>query len=215
MKIIRPSFRVEVPRPFNRAAGIRMLKQIERIARTAYKSEDRITPNSYLAFVRDRLMGNPEDIHTACLEFGGMITVRFVCDRGVSHEIVRHRLCSFLQESTRYCDYSKGRFGGDIQLIHPPCLSPEQRRRREDLFWAIQSVYNLEISEGLGAQIARGVLPTALKTEINVGANPTEWRHIFRKRIPKKAHPQMRELMIPLLEQFKAAIPVLFDDIKL
>ena len=137
-------------------------------------------------------------------------TVRFVCDRGISHEIVRHRLASYSQESTRYCNYGKN----GITLIHPPELTADQQTRREDLFWAVQSVYETELREGLPPQIARGVLPTALKTELVMTANFREWRHFFKLRAAPAAHSQLRELTIPLLAEFKARIPVLFGDIK-
>jgi thymidylate synthase (FAD) len=143
------------------------------------------------------------------------LTVKFIVDRGVSHEIVRHRLAAYAQESTRYCNYSNDKFSGSITLIHSECLTEFQRKRREDYFWKTQELYDLEISEGLTPQIARGILPTALKTEIVVTANLREWRHILKLRTAKTAHPQMREVMIPLLKELKTKIPVIFDDIEI
>jgi thymidylate synthase (FAD) len=141
------------------------------------------------------------------------MTVRFVCDRGVSHEIVRHRIASFSQESTRYCNYSKDKFGREITVISP-------------CFWSIGSVafdawatacsaaeraYFYLIDHGAKPQEARSVLPNSLKTEIVVTANLREWRHIFRLRCSEKAHPQMREVMLPLFSETRTRIPILFD----
>lgn len=182
-----------------------MLTLIERAARTCYKSEDRITGQSAPKFVKMLL----DRGHHAMLEFG-FICVRFVCDRGVSHELVRHRLCAFAQESTRYCDYS----GGGILVVRPPEIRGDALLDAwEDAILTSQEAYDALRREGATPQIARAVLPTCLKTEIVVGANPREWRHIFTLRTAKTAHPQMRELMVPLLAEMKQLVPVLFDDI--
>jgi len=126
-------------------------------------------------------------------------TVRIVCDRGVSHEIVRHRLVAYSQESTRFCNYAEGCLSSNgITLIHPPGLSAYQLSRRERHFWDTQALYDAEIGEGVKPQIARGVLPTCLKTELYMTCDWREWQHIFKLRDHEKAHPQMRELMEPL-----------------
>lgn len=159
------------------------------------------------------------------LEFGGMITVKFICDRGVSHELVRHRVASFAQESTRYCNYGKDEH---ITFIIPCWITEIE----EDVYifgdnncddipnkiWFAQmleneSNYNHLIKLGWSPQQARSVLPNSLKTEVNVSANIREWRHILKLRTATAAHPQMRELMCPLLDEFKSRIPILFDDI--
>lgn len=138
------------------------------------------------------------------LEYGNpnlmAMTVKFICDRGVSHELVRHRIASFAQESTRYCNYG----GKGISIIHPPNLTEDQIRRRERHFWEVQKLYDTEILEGVKPEIARGVLPTALKTEIVVTASFAEWQHIFNLRLygtTGKPHPQMDEVMQILKEQ--------------
>jgi len=193
--------------------GNEMLKRIERAGRTCYKSEDKITDESAPAFVKKIMaMG-----HESVLEHE-KVTVRVVCDRGVTHEIVRHRLCAFSQESTRYCDYHKN---GEIQVIDP-CFWPENSGvpsiEDKRALWLISMIdaerkYNALRERGASPQEARSVLPNSLKTEIVVTADLREWRHIFNLRTSKKAHPQMREIMIPLLAEFKQRIPVVFDDI--
>jgi thymidylate synthase (FAD) len=162
--------------------------------------------------------------HEAMIEFFD-ITVKFTCDRGVSHEIVRHRLASYAQESTRYCNYSKDKFDNQITFIIPCWIDverlnqpyDEQERRPEGIWYAslltAEASYNLLIEKGWQPQQARSVLPNSLKTEINVKMNLREWRHFFRLRCATAAHPQMRELAIPLLKELKIKIPVLFDDI--
>jgi thymidylate synthase (FAD) len=167
--------------------------------------------------------------HEAMIEFGPSITVKFVCDRGVSHEFVRHRLASFAQESTRYCDYENGH----VAYIIPPWLSelPEDEYvslerlkpllpdMKDGAFDWLQSLmqdeekYKTLRDKGWSPQEARSVLPNALKTEINIKGNIREWRHIFKMRVPNSAHPQAYELMRPLLDEFKEKIPILFDDI--
>ena len=190
--------------------GNEMLKRIERAGRTCYKSEDKITDESAPAFVKKIMaMG-----HESVLEHE-KVTVRVVCDRGVTHEIVRHRLCAFSQESTRYCDYHKN---GEIQVIAPLFWVNKGEKDEEWLTWLdamkyAEDHYNKLRDMGASPQEARSVLPNSLKTEIVVTADLREWRHIFNLRTSKKAHPQMREIMIPLLAEFKQRIPVVFDDI--
>jgi len=149
--------------------------------------------------------------------------VRFICDRGVTHELVRHRLCAFSQESTRYCNYK-----GGVTFVIPPWveyLSPGQYESGDysgligaEYSWA-DAMYSSEcwyldlLDCGWSPQQARSVLPNSLKTEIVVTANFREWRHIFKLRCSKAAHPQMREIMIPLLEEMKRLRSVFFNDI--
>ena len=131
---------------------------------------------------------------------------------GNSHELVRHRICAFSQESTRYCNYNSESKGG-INIIHPNDLTPEQYKRREKLYRMIESVYDAEISDGLLPQIARGVLPNALKTEIITTANIRQWRHMLKLRVAPNAHPQIREVMITLLMLLNEYMGVFFEDI--
>jgi len=133
------------------------------------------------------------------------VTVKFYCDRGVSHELVRHRLCAFSQESTRYCDYL-----GGVSYIEPPWELDESDKA---LLGLIEQHYQKKLKQGQSPQQARYFLPNGLKTEIVTTCNLREWRHIFKLRTAKAAHPQMREIMRPLLDEFKEQIPVIFDDI--
>lgn len=187
-----------------------VLKQIELAARTCYKSEDRITHDSASALIK-RIIDYG---HHSVIEHVN-ITVRFVCDRGVTHELVRHRLASYSQESTRYANYSKEKFGREITVIKPsfwPEDSPEYLEW-EAVMEQIEKSYMRLIQLGASPEQARSVLPTSLKTEIVMTCNIREWRHVLNLRCSKEAHPQMRELMVPLLYELHERLPVLFDDI--
>ena len=215
MKIVKSGFDILSPEvtsssDYLETAFIREAKLIEIAGRTAYKSEDKITKSSYDSFIRKIIKNG----HEAVIEFGSMM-VKFITDRGVSHEIVRHRLCSFLQESTRYCNYMNDKFDNEIAVIEPAGYDQwgdvEKAQWWEGMAFA-ESKYGQLIGEGLTPQQARAVLPNSLKTEICVRANFREWRHIFRLRaISKAAHPDMRSLIIPLYEQCKALLPCVFD----
>lgn len=193
------------------------LDLIEAAGRTCYKSEDNITSQSHLAFVEMILKRG----HDSVLEHASA-SVRFVCDRGVSHEIVRHRIASYSQESTRYCDYN----GGHVEFIIPPWVdiaegTYEMRNFPAILadnpwFWAMinaENSYKALRKYGWTPEKARSVLPNSLKTELVMTANLREWRHFFKLRTAPAAHPQMREITIPLLEEFMVLVPVVFDDI--
>ena len=186
----------------------KQLKLIELAGRTAYKSEDKITDDSAKEFA---LMINKRN-HEAVLEHS-FLSVKFITDRGVSHEIVRHRLCSFTQESTRYCDYSKDKFDKQLTFIKPIGMDDKNRF----IIWQTAMIqaekyYLMMIDNKENPQQARSVLPNSLKTEIVVSANFREWKHIFRLRaISKAAHPQMRDLMIPLYNYCKEQLPEIFD----
>jgi thymidylate synthase (FAD) len=174
-----------------------------------------ITGQSAAGFVRMLLRNG----HESVLEHE-KITVKFVCDRGVSHELVRHRLASFSQESTRYCNYSSNKFGGDVTFIIPPFFKDDETEERSEneIIWK-NAMYHAErsyiqlIKCGWTPQQARSVLPNSLKTEIVVTANIREWRLILKQRTDFKTHPQMRELMCPLLDELTRRLPELFDDI--
>jgi thymidylate synthase (FAD) len=185
-------------------------KNIEAAGRTCWKSEDKIGENSACEFI-EKIKGYN---HASVLEHGA-ITVRFVIDRGVSHELVRHRIASFSQESTRYCNYTKGKFDSEITVIKP-CFWPEGSY--EYSVWALacknaEIDYFKLIQYGAKAQEARSVLPNSLKTELVMTANPREFMHIFELRCAPAAHPQMREVMIPLLHEFAYKWPSIFGDL--
>ena len=206
MKIINASYSIETP-----IDGAEILKRIEKAGRTCYKSEDRITEESAKSFVQKLI----ERGHESVLEHES-ITVRFICDRGVSHEIVRHRIASFSQESTRYCNYSNDRFGYEITFIKPYFL---KEGTAAYALWSTAMhlaniMYSDMLAEGCTPQEARSVLPNSTKTEVVMTANLREWRHFLKLRTAKAAHPQMRELTVPLLKELQERIPVVFDDIK-
>jgi len=186
----------------------KILSIIEKAGRTCYKSEAKGDASS---FIRGLIRNG----HHSVIEHASM-TVKFICDRGVTHELVRHRLASYSQESTRYCNYSKDKFGNEITVIKPPGLSAGE----DDEIWirAMQHAENayLEmIDTGLSPQIARSVLPNSLRAEIVMTANMREWRHVLTLRTSEKAHPQIRSLMLGLLCILREWLPELFEDIPL
>jgi thymidylate synthase (FAD) len=201
MTVIKPSFMIETP-----VDGAQMLRNIERYARTCYKSEGKATETSAPEFVRRLLHVNK---HAGIIEHE-FVTVRIICDRGVSHELVRHRLASYLQESTRYCNYKSG-----VVLI-APCFwaeDTEQYRLWYIAMMGAERVYVDLLAKGATPQQARSVLPNSVKTEVVMTANLRSWRNVFQLRTAPGAHPSMREIMVPLLNEFKSLIPVVFDDI--
>lgn len=206
MKIIKPS--VELLNPPTYAE---LLCRIEAAGRTCYKSESRINYNSAEPFVRNIIKRG----HEAVLEHGSL-TIRFICDRGVSHEIVRHRLAAYCQESTRYCNYAKGDFGGEITVIEP-CFfgkgTPLYRIWERSCLTSETAYFDL-LTEGCTPQEARSVLPNSLKTEVVMTADIREVRHFLKLRTSPAAHPQMREVAIPLLRLCKESYPVFFEDIE-
>jgi thymidylate synthase (FAD) len=181
------------------------LELIEEAGRTCYKSEDKITKESAPIFAAAILKRQ----HDSVIEHASA-TVRFVCDRGVSHEIVRHRLASYSQESTRYCDYR-----GEVAFVIPPwCKEGEYGFKAwSEAMEAAEAYYKYLRSFGWKPQQARAVLPNSLKTEVVMTANLREWRHFFRLRTASAAHPQMREVAVPLLLDMRQRIPVIFDGI--
>jgi thymidylate synthase (FAD) len=184
-----------------------MLKSIETAGRTAYKSENLMTEGSSERFVK-MLQSRG---HESVMEHIN-ITVRFICDRGVSHELVRHRLAAYTQESTRYVNYGKK----GLSVIDPVVFNKNSEKHAvwEEAMQQAEHFYNRLIEMGAKPEEARTVLPQSTKTEIVTTCNIREWRNIFRLRTSPAAHPQMREIMIPLLEKFQAEMPVLFGDIK-
>lgn len=242
MKIIKPSYEIRTSLPEN---GLYILKDLEEDARTCYQSGVQATNDGESAkkLVRHLIRSG----HEAAIE-GYDIKVRFTCDRGVSHELVRHRMASFTQESTRWCNYADGKFGSEITVIEPVEFEGLDEDKKDEAYLLfLDAEYNASADANLGLmelggdyiayanwehacaeaehaylqldalnfkpQMARSVLPTCLKTVINVKANVREWRHILKLRTAPDAHPEMRRLMVPLLREFQQKIPVLFDDI--
>ncbi|QTE70058.1 FAD-dependent thymidylate synthase [Clostridiales bacterium FE2011] len=207
MKIIKPSFVIE-----EELDGNKIIKKIEQYGRTCYKSEDRISEESAKRFIQNILKRG----HESVIEHE-KITVRVVCDRGVSHEIVRHRLASYSQESTRYCNYSNAKFGAELTFILPVFWENEDRKKELELWKKAmenaEKSYFALLEAGAEPQEARSVLPNSLKTEIVMTMNLREWRHFFRLRTSEAAHPQMRQIAQAILFEFRKKVPIIFDDI--
>lgn len=208
MKIVEPSVEILFPEELKN-----VLKKIEIAARTCYKSEDAITEDSAKSMVA-HLSRNG---HGAMLEHAD-ISVRVVCDRGVTHEIVRHRVASYAQESTRYCNYSKGKFGNEITVIRPLFFADGTPEYLEWLMacQAAEKAYLSLISAGRTPQEARSVLPTSLKTEIIIKMNIREWIHFFNLRAVGKTgkpHPQMEQVASMILDKFNKELPELFSGV--
>lgn len=151
--------------------------------------------------------------HESVLEHASVSFI-ITTDRGVTHEIVRHRVAmSYSQESTRYCNYTKDKWGGSITLLQPPGLQGAALTLWERSVRATETAYFDLTSGGISPQIARSVLPNSLKAEIGVTGNFRSWRHFLRLRTSPKAHPQMRQIAEMIREHLLALSPVCFDDI--
>ena len=180
-----------------------LLQDIERIGRVCYKSEHRITSSSAAPFVRSII----ERGHESVLEHIS-ITVRFVTDRAIANELVRHRIAAYSQESTRYCNYKD-----KIEFIYPKNVSDKQLQLIMEACACAATTYQELIADGVTPEVARDVLPLCTKTELIATYNLREWRHVLRLRTDKAAHPKMRELMQTLLQFFQGLVPIIFDDI--
>ncbi len=201
MLIVKPSAKLNWITP-NAA------EQIERIARTCYKSEDKIGPGTAAKMIHMLI----EREHLAMIEHASA-SIHFVCDRGVSHEMVRHRLASYAQESTRYCNYAINKFGNEITIVRPlewNCPSDDiwyEAMRQAETHYL--NLIRLKVSP----QMARSVLPNSLKTEIHMTCNFREWLHFFKMRTAPAAHPQMREIALMALQILSDKCPEVFRQI--
>ncbi len=205
MKIISPEFYIE-----DKIDGQEILKKLEKSGRTCYKSEENITEQSSEKMIKFLIQKG----HESVLEHE-KITIRIICDRGITHEIVRHRIASYAQESTRYCNYSNNKFNNELTFIKPCFWDDESENMKlwEETMQNIENTYLNMIKLGAKPEEARSILPNSLKTEIVVTMNMREWRHFFKLRTAKEAHPQMREIAIKILMELKKVIPVIFEDI--
>lgn len=192
--------------------GVKELKLIELAGRTAYKSENNISDDisSAKRFVNMIVKLG----HESVLEHS-LLTVRFTCDRGVSHEIVRHRMAAYTQESTRYCNYASGKFGREITFVAPSTLKKDSIEYFE---WyqacdEAEKNYIACMQLNMKPEQARAVLPMSVKTEVVMSANYREWKHFLKLRCAKTAHPDIRKLALELLCELQLRIPVVFDDI--
>lgn len=204
MKIIKPSY--EILTPINRE---KILKRIEYVSRVCYKSENKITENSAAKFVASIVTSG----HHAMIEFFD-ITVKLICTRGVTHQLVRHRLASYAQESTHYCNYTKDRFNNEITVIDPIYWEnkPELQEIHLNAMCFAESFYKDLIKKGAKAKDARCVLPIGIKTEIVIKANLREWLHIFNLRTSKHAHTEIKYLMTKIYEEFNKELPEIYTN---
>jgi thymidylate synthase (FAD) len=199
-KILRPTSRNWAP----------MLKDIERAARNCYRSEGHVRPGSDRRLVA-KLLDNG---HEAMLEHAPNISVLFFVPRGLTHEYVRHRLASFAQESTRWCNYNQDKFGNQISVIpYMDGLTPAQVKRRKAVWAQLEQVYLAEIAEGIKPQQARDNLLICTQSDLIITTNVRHWRLIFSLRDEEHAHPQMQWLMHRLVTDFRRRVPLLFDDV--
>ncbi len=220
MKIIEPSIEV-----LDNLDGQAILKKIEKIGRVCYKSENNITEDSAERFIQNIIKNG----HESVLEHVS-ISVRVICDRGVSHEIVRHRITAYSQESTRYCNYSQKKFNKELTFIKPIYFENKNNQEINNIIYndfaynnyekwvltcnAIEENYFEMLDDGATPEEARSILPNSLKTEIVMTMNLREWRHFFKLRCSKRAHIQMRQIANMILDEFKKEIPIIFDDIE-
>lgn len=198
MLIVKPSVQLLWTTP-------NALQEIERAGRVCYKSEDRITRRSANRFVT----GLIERGHLAVIEHASA-SFLFVCDRGVSHETVRHRIASYCQESTRFCNYGKDKFAAQIRVVKPSWKTKDQERVWKTACETAEAAYMRLLSLGATPQEARSVLPTCLKTEVVMTANFREWLHFRELRTSPKAHPQMRELALRVDRILARKFPCVF-----
>lgn len=194
-------------------AGIRLLKKIEWCGRVSHRSEDAQTDESWKRFIETVVLGHGD---WSIVEHA-TATVDMLVDRGITHEVVRHRLFSYTQESTRFVNYEKKMPAGFIDPL--TSIAGTGYAPSASVIWdrainVVEQCYRELISMGLAPQIARSVFPNALASRIIITGNLRNWRHFFIMRTTKEAHPQMREVTIPLLAEFKSRIPILFDDIE-
>ena len=214
MNIIKPTYMITNPDLDDPKTEMRIYRQIEAAGRTCYKSEQAFDDETAKRFILERIRQGHESI----LEHASM-TVRFVVDRGVSHELVRHRLASFAQESTRYCNYSKGQFGNELTFIKPWFFHKEDKAYDAwiQAMAVAEESYMRMIKYGCPPEQARTVLPNSLKTEVVMTTNMREWRHFLKLRAvgtTGKPHPQMVEVAMPLLSELRLKLPILFEDIR-
>lgn len=183
-------------------------REIERAGRTCYKSEKKINETSAREFCTMLRKSG----HHAMIEHA-MASFRIITDRGITHEIVRHRLASYAQESTRYCNYSKDKFDNQCSFIQPPDLNQEQLWIWRVACTNAEQTYFELLAKGCTPQIARSVLPNCLKTEIVMMANLREWRHFIKLRGSQAAHPQIRPIAYRIWCELMQVAPSIFEDL--
>lgn len=205
MKIIEPS--AELAQDLNAAE---IMRHLERAGRVCYKSESKISDASAEKFIANIIKSGHESVieHVS-------VTFKIICDRGVTHEIVRHRLASYSQMSTRYCDYSGEKFGGELSFIKPCFWADDDENFQlwRKTMQQLEKVYLEMRKNGARPEQARSILPNSLATEIFMTANLREWRHFLKLRTSPRAHPQMRQVALQICAILKENLPVIFSDI--
>ena len=196
MEFIEPSYEI-----IDELNGQAIIKKIEKCGRVCYKSEARITDDSAEKFIRGIIKSG----HESVLEHVSF-SVRFIVSRAIANEIVRHRIASYSQESTRYCNYK-----GGIKVIIPKAAENDENYKL--ICSQTEKQYQKMLNEGYRPEIARGILPNDLKTELIMSANLREWRHFFKLRAESHAHPELRRVTVPLLKELIQKIPAVFSDI--
>ncbi len=207
MKLVKPCHEI-----LTELDELKILKHIEKIGRVCYKSEDKITEDSCVPFAKMLINKG----HESVLEHFS-ISVRLICDRAIANELVRHRLCSISQESTRFVSYNKDKLTFIIPEQFEDYSKLKVGESKSYFSWfnlcvEAEAAYMNMLAQGQSAQQARAVLPLSLKTELIVTTNLREWRHIFNLRCQRSAHPDMRRVMIPLFKELKEKLPVVFYD---
>jgi len=205
VKLILPTF--EIINPESRDAGVAMLRRIETFARISHRSEDRQTDDSWERFIQAVVLQHADwSVTEHC-----SATVIFRLDRGVTHELVRHRIGAYTQESTRFVNYGNK----EIEFIIPEFADNEMAFKSwQNSVMEAETSYKLLLKYGAAPQIARSVLPNATASTIAVTYNLRNWRHVFMMRTTKETHPDLRRVMIPLLQEFKQRVPLLYDDVE-
>ena len=208
MKIIEQSYEIDHFEPKED------VRRICRAARICYKSSELTDFNDQCTFIERLLKRNPDNPHLSPLEHSSL-SVIYITNIGVSHELVRHRLTSPNQESSRYCCYEKQRFGKEVLFIKDSAIKEDGA---DYISWlnecaGVERNYFNRLGLGYNTDIARNALTKDVKTELMITANYREWRHIFKLRCSKEAHYQMREAMIPVLQEVKEKLPCVFGDI--
>ena len=204
MKIIKPELHIPV------YDGIKIMKNIEKACRTCYRSEDKITDDSYKKLISNCITRG----HESVLEHE-KITIRMVCDIGVYKDLTRHRFGSFSIESTRYCSYDKDKYGNEIAFMNPIYI--EDKNMYEIWKKTMQEIENgyIKMKElGATTDMCRELLPHSTAAEYTMTANIREWKHILSLRTTNHVHPSIRQVLIPLLKYFKEEMPEIFGDVK-
>lgn len=205
MKIVKPWVEIK------QFDGVQMMKNLELAAKQCYRTQSNITDDSYKHFLRNCINRG----HESVIEHE-KVSIRMCCDIGVYKDLTRHRHASFSIESTRYCNYSKDKFGNEITFIEPCNIENGTTEYAQwfNLMNTIEKTYNEMARLGCKPDQLRLLLPHSTAAEIYMTANMREWRHIFSLRAQKETHPAVQQVMIPTLLYFKEQMPELFDEIQ-